>query len=153
MLLEIRGVDIWSYDQTHTIIIPTNTFGIMGAGLALQAKTRFPGIQDSYQSTLKTMDDKSKPVRLGDYKSIILCPTKYYYQDPSPLELVVKNLKILATYKDGPFAIPELGCGLGRLTWDDVHQHYQVLRKIPDTEWVVIHPTKNYTRGITCSKD
>ncbi len=59
-LIEVTG-DIWTYVPTHRIVIPTNILGVMGAGLALAAKQKYPGIQAAYQHALSSMPDKRVP--------------------------------------------------------------------------------------------
>lgn len=149
MMLEVSGVDIWNYVHTHRIVIPTNIYGVMGAGLARQARERYQDLENIYKVYQKEKDYPTQPVILNGYETLILCPTKRKWQDPSPIELVEANLKILATYNNGPYVIPELGCGLGKLTWNDVAPLYQVLRNSP-AEWIVLHPArKSYNKGLT----
>lgn len=136
-LIETSG-DLWSYVGTHRIIVPTNTLGVMGAGLARQAKEKYPGIQDAYQKTLATLSDRTQPTGLEDYPDLLLVPTKIHYRDPSPLSLVITNIRRLALLGGGPYAMPEIGCGLGGLRWFVVRSYIAVLENVP-AEWVVVH--------------
>ena len=111
----------------------------MGAGLALQAKTRYPGIQDEYRKALKTMPDKSLPWWQVNYPHINLAPTKQHWKNKSTLQEVTEVLIHLSKLEGGPFAIPEMGCGLGGLFWPQVKPAYEVLRPTL-VEWVIIHP-------------
>lgn len=138
MLTETVG-DIWSYVATHRIVIPTNQFGVMGAGLALQAKQRYSGIQVAYQKALKTMPDKSSPWYSELYTDIILAPTKRHWKQFSSCADIRRVLSALSKIEGGPFAIPEMGCGLGGLEWSMVREYYNVFIPVKP-EWVVVHP-------------
>lgn len=140
MLTETTG-DIWSYVPTHRIIIPTNQLGVMGAGLALAAKQYYPGIQTAYQQALKAQHDKASPWMSLDYPDVILAPTKRHWKDKSRLDDVADILKKLSLLSPGPFAIPEMGCGLGGLRWAQVYPLYKVFETV-GTEWCICHPTR-----------
>lgn len=139
MITETTG-DLFSYVGTHRVVIPTNQLGVMGAGLALAAKKRYPGIQTAYQQALRTGHDKRNIWMSVDYPDLILAPTKRHWQDRSILEDVADTLTQLSKIKGGPFAIPEMGCGLGGLDWNLTKGFYKVF-ETTTTEWVVVHPT------------
>jgi hypothetical protein len=138
MINETIG-DIWSYVGTHKIVIPTNQIGVMGAGLALQAKEKYPGIQKAYQCYLKTEAYKNTVWCSDNYPDLVLAPTKRHWKDKSRLEDVVDILIKLSTLQGGPFALPEMGCGLGGLEWHLTEGFYKVFEKV-HTKWVVVHP-------------
>lgn len=140
MLTETTG-DIWSYVLTHRIVIPTNILGVMGAGLALAAKQKYPGIQTAYQHALDTLPDKRVPWWSDAFPDLILAPTKRHWVDKSRYQDVADILVKLSKMQGGPFALPEMGCGLGGLTWSLTHGLYKVFENVP-TEWVVVHPCK-----------
>jgi O-acetyl-ADP-ribose deacetylase (regulator of RNase III) len=141
MLNETIG-DIWSYAETHRIVIPTNILGVMGAGLALQAKQRYPGVQTAYQSWLaaqRATDNPYTPWCSKSFPDLILAPTKRHWKDKSRLKDVADVLEKLSKIEGGPFALPEMGCGLGGLSWAQVHPFCQVFVGVK-AEWVVVHP-------------
>jgi hypothetical protein len=140
MITETTG-DIWSYVATHKIIIPTNRLGVMGAGLALAAKQRYPGIQTAYQQALLFGHDKGSPWYSDNYAEVILAPTKRHWKDKSRIEDVADILSKLSQMPGGPFVIPEMGCGLGGLSWELTKGFYKVFEKI-SPEWIVVHPPK-----------
>ena len=145
MLTEMTG-NIWDYVATHKIIIPTNRLGVMGAGLALEAKKRYPGIQTAYQHALKSMEDKGIPWWHDSFPDLILAPTKRHWKDKSNLNDLADILSKLSEIEGGPFALPEMGCGLGGLRWEETQGFYHVFiarfGEPVHTEWVVIHPAK-----------
>ena len=115
-------------DDAGIIVIPVNTVGVMGAGLAKQAKVRFPLVDQAYRSALRLgclEIGKVFPVYLPE-KYLLLLPTKKHWRNPSELEYVKQGLMSLTRFmKREPFkriAIPKLGCGLGGLAWADVHE-------------------------------
>jgi hypothetical protein len=138
MLIETTG-DIWSYVATHRIVIPTNILGVMGAGLALAAKQRYPGIQAAYQHALNSLPDKRIPWWSDAFPDLILAPTKRHWVDKSRPQDVADILAKLSKIEGGPYALPEMGCGLGGLRWEDTRHFYQVFVPVK-AEWVVVHP-------------
>lgn len=138
MLNESVG-NVWSYVGTHVIIIPTNQIGVMGAGLALQAKKNYPNIQVSYQAAFKAGHNPRLPWRSDAFPDLILAPTKRHWKDSSRLDDLSFVLKELAKEKGGPFVLPEMGCGLGGLKWEQTQLLYMVFCAV-DTDWTVVHP-------------
>jgi len=113
--------------KTQTLINTVNCVGIMGKGIALEFKTRFPEMFKDYQ-----MRCEEKEVRLGKpyiYKGlfppwIINFPTKQDWRSVSKIRDIEEGLKYLVDhYEDWEvesLAVPPLGCGNGQLDWQDV---------------------------------
>lgn len=112
-----------SHAQTLTNTI--NTVGVMGKGIALQFKKRFPNM---YKDYLHRCDQKS--VKIGEPylfkdslfdKWVLNFPTKEHWRSPSRLDAIQKGLShIQAHYKEWgieSLAVPPLGCGEGNLEW------------------------------------
>lgn len=104
-----------------------NCVGVMGAGVALAFKQRYPEMFKDYQSACK--DGQIRPGRMHVWKSlegdwIINFPTKRDWRDPSRYEDIEVGLDDLRTYLKGvgpvTVALPALGCGHGGLDWDRV---------------------------------
>lgn len=126
MINYIKDKDIFESD-CEVITNPINCVGVMGGGLALAFKNKFPNMYKTY----KEMCDKHeiKPGRVylvdGDEKhKVLLFPTKDHYRYMSRYRFIIGGLRCLANnYKEWgikSIAIPALGCGLGGLDWDDV---------------------------------
>jgi len=127
--------------QTQTLVNTVNCAGIMGKGLALEFKKRFPDMFQDYQNICKK--EELKPGQPYLYKSLIPpwilnFPTKDHWRSVSRLEDIIKGLEYLVKhYKEWgitSLAIPPLGCGQGRLEWDTVRPiltHYLSLMDIP----------------------
>ncbi len=115
------------FDSKAQVIVNTvNCQGVMGKGLALAFKERFPDMFTVYQQDCKagklhigrpTIYTKSTPW-------ILNFPTKNYWRYPSKLEYLEKGLEFLiAHYKKvgiTSIAFPKLGAQNGKLSWDEV---------------------------------
>lgn len=110
-----------------TIVIPVNMVGVMGAGLALECKLRYPEVFENYveqckKSTLWPILYTFK----NREKNILLFPTKRNFKNKSSIDLIKEilglmnqcNEPIINYYES--LAIPKLGCGLGGLDWKEV---------------------------------
>lgn len=101
-----------------------NCVGVMGAGVALAFKQRYPEMFKAYQQDCA--DGLVRPGRMHVWKSlsgdwIINFPTKRDWRDPSRYEDIAAGLDDLRRYLDGlgpvTVALPALGCGHGGLDW------------------------------------
>ncbi len=113
------------------IVNPVNCVGVMGKGLALDFKKRFPISSRGYieacaQNIVKTGElFVFTPTRDPWWKEngqyVIHFPTKKHWRDPSKLEYVEAGVKkferIFESLKIKSVAIPALGCGCGGLDW------------------------------------
>ena len=110
--------------QAQTLVNTVNCVGVMGKGLALEFKRRFPEMYMDYVERCK-----KKAVRIGEpylykYPSgkwILNFPTKYHWRQPSRLEYITGGLQfVLEHYREWgitSIAFPPLGCGEGGLDW------------------------------------
>lgn len=111
---------------TQTLVNTVNCVGIMGKGIALAFKRRYPVMYEDYVRRC----DRGE-VRLGEpylYRAgerlIINFPTKNHWRAVSRLTDIVAGLEYLeAHYREWgvtSIAVPPLGCGNGQLEWDVV---------------------------------
>lgn len=115
------------FESPAQVIVNTvNTVGVMGKGLALSFKQRYPEMFKRYRSACEKNQltiGKLMLVYEPDHW-ILLFPTKESWRKPSKLEYLEKGLmKFANTYADKnitSIAFPRLGCGNGELSWDDV---------------------------------
>lgn len=110
--------------KAQTLVNTVNCVGVMGKGIALQFRQRFPDMYQDYVSKCERRE-----VRLGRpyvYKTltppwILNFPTKDHWRSVSRLSDIVDGLKyLLAHYKEWgirSMAVPPLGCGNGQLEW------------------------------------
>ena len=124
------------FSNLQTITVTVNCVGVMGKGIALQAKHLVPDAFLYY----KDLCDKDKmhmgvPVLYNkrsnslqttdkEYKKLLLFPTKQHWKMPGDIVSIEKGLQWLVdNYKKcgiKSLAIPALGCGNGGLKWRDV---------------------------------
>jgi O-acetyl-ADP-ribose deacetylase (regulator of RNase III)/uncharacterized protein YwgA len=116
------------FDSTaQTLVNTVNCVGVMGKGVALGFKRRFPAMFDDY-----LLRCQRKEVRLGApyiYEDlsgiqIINFPTKDHWRSPSRLQDIESGLDFLAQHARewgiSSLAMPPLGCGNGGLEWEEV---------------------------------
>lgn len=110
--------------KAQTLINTVNCVGVMGKGIALEFKSRFP---DMYEDYVKRCEQgEVKPGVPYLYKTlfppqIINFPTKEHWKSISRLGDIERGLKhLLEHYRAWgitSLAIPPLGCGNGQLEW------------------------------------
>lgn len=121
-----RGKTIFD-SSAQTLVNTINCVGVMGKGLALEFKNRYPAMFDKY----KSFCDKGvfKPGVLWIYKAedgkwILNFPTKIDWKNPSKIEYIEEGLKkfveIWSEKGITSVAFPLLGCSNGGLNPDEV---------------------------------
>lgn len=120
----INFVDGSLFDQKFDIIInTTNCVGIMGKGVALEFKKRYPKMFKEYRKLC--LNKKFTPGDIWVWNKnedhIINFMTKDHWRNPSKYQYIKKGLKLLHEYlkqfNSIKIAIPALGCGHGGLDW------------------------------------
>jgi O-acetyl-ADP-ribose deacetylase (regulator of RNase III)/uncharacterized protein YwgA len=126
MITEVKVGELFE-SEAHTLVNTVNCVGVMGKGIALKFKERFPKMFKDYVERCR-----HKHVKLGKpypYKSLVLpwvinFPTKEHWRSTSHIEDIIKGLEyIVKHYKKWgikSLAVPPLGCGQGRLDWETV---------------------------------
>jgi hypothetical protein len=112
------------FDSPAKVLVnPVNTSGVMGKGLALEFKKRFPEMFIEYIFLCKNPNYGIGSLALwtGINKSVLLFPTKIDWKEPSRLAYIERGLIQLSDFdsffKYGGVSFPKLGCGLD---WKDV---------------------------------
>lgn len=125
MVLSTLMSDIFK-STAQALVNPVNCAGVMGKGLALQFREKFPYNFIVYRKACESGRLKPGivlPVKDGE-KFIINFPTKRHWRDKSRMEDIESGLANLLTvlkfYEITSVAIPKIGCGLGGLDWADV---------------------------------
>lgn len=116
--------------KCNFLVNPANKAGIMGRGLALEFKNRFPNVFKEYKVMCDDLSyDKHFNIFFDENsKLFIVCfYTKNHWKDASNLQNIEDGIKrISGVIKNTPsirsIAFPALGCGLGGLLWKDVKQ-------------------------------
>jgi O-acetyl-ADP-ribose deacetylase (regulator of RNase III) len=111
----------------QTLTVPVNTVGVMGKGLALQVKLRYPDVHAEYQRACRQgLLAMGKPYLYKPKADrwFLLFPTKRHWREGADLAGIEEGLRwLLANYKAlgiTSLAVPALGAGLGRLPWRSV---------------------------------
>lgn len=110
--------------QAQTLTNTVNTVGVMGKGIALQFRKRFPEMFDDY-----VVRCEAGEVKLGQpylYRSllppfVLNFPTKEHWRSLSRLDAITDGLEYLQAHHQQwgieSLAVPPLGCGEGGLEW------------------------------------
>lgn len=141
--------------KVDALVNTVNTVGVMGKGIALMFKDRFPKNFKEYSEACK-----SKNIRVGSMfvtetnelagpRWIINFPTKQHWRSPSKLEWIKSGLedlrRVIAEKGIRSVAIPPLGAGNGGLPWEVVRSEIvSCLNDIKDLEVIVYEPTGTY---------
>ncbi len=122
-MILVRIGDIFE-SKAQTLVNTVNCVGIMGKGIALEFRKRFPDMYNDYVQRCK-----ARQVKLGQpyiYKRlappwILNFPTKDHWRSVSRLEDIVAGLHYLQDhYREWgimSLGVPPLGCGQGQLEW------------------------------------
>jgi O-acetyl-ADP-ribose deacetylase (regulator of RNase III) len=123
MIHRVLVSDLFNSDA-QTFVNTVNCVGVMGKGVALEFKKRFPEMYDDYVARCARHQ-----VHLGEpylYRqlfppNILNFPTKDHWRSVSKLDDIVAGLEYLeAHYREWgitSLAVPPLGCGQGQLEW------------------------------------
>lgn len=146
-MMEATG-DIWDYyNQGNWIVIPTNGTvkrngeAVMGRGLALQAKSRFPQLSfalgrfiNAYGNVVFVSNLQNR-----EFRSIklITFPVKNHWKETASLHLIERSCNQLVYVAPQNFLIylPKVGCGNGRLDWKNVKP---ILEERLDDRFIVV---------------
>jgi O-acetyl-ADP-ribose deacetylase (regulator of RNase III) len=129
MAVTIKSGDLLK-EKTDAIVNTVNCVGIMGKGIALQFKQRWPQNFKAYEAACKRNEIKPGKMFIYDFgewgkpRFIINFPTKMHWRGDSKIEYIEQGLHdlVLQAKRLGikSIALPPLGCGNGGLDWDAV---------------------------------
>ncbi|MCH3918280.1 MAG: macro domain-containing protein [Spirochaetia bacterium] len=110
----------------QVIVNTVNTVGVMGKGIALEYKKRYPDMFEKYRNVCEKRQLQIGKLMLWYAPDhwILLFPTKEHWRKPSRMEYIEEGLmKFVRTYSEKhivSIAFPRLGCGNGELKWEEV---------------------------------
>ncbi len=119
----VKTGDMFESDA-QTLVNTVNCVGVMGAGIALEFRKRFPDMYEEYVRRCQM-----HLVRLGEpylYRRllppwVLNFPTKQDWRSVSRLDDIVRGLAYLSQHVREwgitSLAVPPLGCGQGQLEW------------------------------------
>jgi O-acetyl-ADP-ribose deacetylase (regulator of RNase III) len=135
----------------EALVNAVNVVGVMGKGIALQFKTTYPDMFQSYKEACQSGNLNIGKLHIYEIEGndhpgfIINFPTKRHWRNSSKIEYVDMGLvALVAEVKSRSIhsiAIPALGCGLGGLAWDDVY--LRIVRsfdELPDVKVLLFPP-------------
>lgn len=116
--------------EAEALINTVNTVGVMGKGIALQFREKYPMNYELYRKACQKKDVQigrmfvTKTERIGHPKYIINFPTKVHWKGDSQLDYIERGLddliRVIYEYNIQSVAVPPLGCGYGGLDWNVV---------------------------------
>jgi O-acetyl-ADP-ribose deacetylase (regulator of RNase III) len=130
MSVQVVTGDLLKQDDVDAIVNTVNCVGVMGKGIALQFKNKWPDNFKAYAAACKSGSVRPGTMFVFDSGAIVRpnfiinFPTKDHWRGKSKIEFIrdglvdlvvqIKRLNIRS------IAIPPLGCGNGGLDWNDV---------------------------------
>ena len=131
--------DIWKYSADIICIttngtIKNNGEGVMGAGIALQAKKKNLDLPAILGNTLKIYGN-----HFCEFKNYAFFPVKHNWWEKADLELIERSALELANFAnlnaDKIYVLPRPGCGNGGLKWEEVKEIIELI--LPDNVHVI----------------
>ncbi|MEZ4888392.1 MAG: macro domain-containing protein [Chitinophagales bacterium] len=117
-------------EKVQALVNTVNTVGVMGKGIALQFKERYPKNFEAYHKAHKNGKLQvgkmlvTPTMELQNPKYIINFPTKQHWRGKSQMVFIEEGLKdlveVIKANNIQSIAIPPLGCGNGGLKWEAV---------------------------------
>lgn len=153
MTIEYKSGDMFD-ESTEAIVNTVNCVGVMGKGVALEFKRRWPS---NYRAYRKVCDDKAlQPGKMfifensdllepGVHRYLINFPTKAHWRSKSKIEYIENGLddfvREIGARGIKSVSMPPLGCGNGGLDWNEVRPIIeQHLSELPDVRFVLFAP-------------
>lgn len=141
-------------DDAEALVNTVNELGVMGKGVALEFKRAFPDSAAAYEEACRAGRVRVGRVLLTHHhglsnpRYIIHFPTKKHWRYPSKLSWVRDGLKdlvrVVREYQIGSIALPSLGCGNGRLSWQDVRPLIEeAFAELPEVRVNVYEPDES----------
>lgn len=141
--------------EVEALVNTVNTVGVMGKGIALMFKERFPDNMTNYARACKTGEVQTGKMfvtetgELMGPRWIVNFPTKQHWRGKSQMAWIIEGLNDLRRFIEQhhvqSIAIPPLGAGNGGLDWADVKPHVeQALGDLEGVDIRVYEPTSKY---------
>lgn len=141
--------------DVEAVINTVNTVGVMGKGIALQFKRRYPENFELYKKACARGE-----VNLGEMfvtktheivgpEWIVNFPTKGHWKANSRIEDIDRGLndlvRVIKALDIHSIAIPPLGAGNGGLRWQDVRPRIvSALKSLDDVEIIIYEPAAGH---------
>lgn len=128
MSVSILNTDIFA-SAAHVLVNPVNCVGVMGKGLALEFRQRYPQTVQPYELAcqrheLRPGDILPVPLSINPVRYVVHLATKDHWRHPSKLMWVAAGAMKLRSWVEArrieSIACPALGAGAGGLPWESV---------------------------------
>lgn len=132
-------------------VLRKNGYAVLGKGQALEAKQLFSGLEKRLGEYLFRYGNRAFYMGVHQLEdrltSLVTFPTKHHYRDNSSLELITASahqIKMIADkFQLKKIYMPPVGCGLGKLNYEE--QVRPILQGIlTDDRFVVVLGYKNF---------
>ncbi len=141
--------------DVEAVVNTVNTVGIMGKGIALMFKERFPDNFNYYARACENDEVNIGKMFVTESKElfgprwIINFPTKTHWRVNTQLSWIQEGMhdlvRVIRENNIRSIAVPPLGCGSGGLDWREVRPVIvAALEEVRDLEAIVYEPTKKY---------
>lgn len=140
--------------EAEALVNTVNTVGVMGKGIALAFKKKFPENFKIYKKACDNQELETGKVlvtQTGQFapKFIVNFPTKQHWRGKSKTEFIEQGLQdlllVVHNFKIKSIAIPPLGSGNGGLDWNDVKpiilKHLDAIKN--ETDIIIYEPGYN----------
>lgn len=141
--------------NAKTLVNTVNCFGVMGAGIALEFKLRYPEMFKDYENKCEQKEIKIGRPRLFKHSEdiwIMNFPTKNHWRNPSKMSYIEEGLKyFVENYKKAnieSIAFPKLGTSNGGLDWIEVKDMMERYLKEIDIDVYICLDEKEEAEGI-----
>lgn len=152
MTIKLTQGDLLKQDDVDAIVNTVNCVGVMGKGIALQFKNKWPANFHEYQAACKAGKLRPGHMLIHDLGGlikpnyIINFPTKDHWRGASKIDYIRDGLADLIAQVQSrdirSIAIPPLGCGNGGLDWEDVRPMIELaFAALPDVEVRLFEPS------------
>ena len=141
--------------DVDALVNTVNTVGVMGKGIALMFKERFPKNMAAYAKACKTGEVQTGRMfatgtgELMGPRWIINFPTKQHWRAKSQMRWITEGLadlrRFILEHQVTSIAIPPLGAGNGGLRWSDVKPYIELaLGDLSGVDIFIYEPTNQY---------
>lgn len=138
-----------------TFVNTVNCAGVMGAGIALEFKLRYPEMFNDYAQKCTNKYMKVGIPRIYEYSDkvwIMNFPTKGHWRFPSKIQWIEQGLKyFVENYKKKnieSIAFPKLGTNNGGLNWEEVKILMEKYLRDLDISIYICLDEKHYAEGV-----